>query len=154
MNFSRNRNFWISVAAGCSVAAALFLMRRRSHQLRAALHGYQTRVVHNMSRLTTWRFDHRLRTLSAGNTLRTELESPAVVHWTVNQWDAVEDTHTTEIAPGVHVADLATEGLPPATRVQFTFYWPDVKRWEGEDFELRIEAAAKVGQNGILRADC
>jgi hypothetical protein len=142
------------VAAGCSVATALFMIRKRSYRLRAALHGYRTLVADNMPRLATWRFDRRFRTLPAGSTLRTQLDSPAVVHWTVNQWDTVEDTHTTEIAPGVHVADLATEDLPPATRVHFTFYWPDVKRWEGADFELRIEAAAKVGQDGILRADC
>jgi hypothetical protein len=54
----------------------------------------------------------------------------------------VEDTRTTEIAAGVHVADLATEALPPGARVQFTFYWPAVNRWEGGDFELRVGPAA------------
>jgi hypothetical protein len=142
MNFARNRNLWISVAAGAFLAAAVVTVRNRSPRRKGALFGrYRPRVFGGPSGLLAWRFDHQFRTLPAGKVLRMEFESPAVVHWTVNQWDHVEDTRTTEIAPGVHVVDLATEKLKPGARVQFTFFWPGVNRWEGEDFELKIEPA-------------
>lgn len=143
MNIAQNKKFWISLAAGAACGAFLFSMRRKSHHRTGAPRG-TTRVLEDPARLVAWRFDHQFRTLPAGNALRIEVESPAVVHWTVNQWDSVEDTRTTEIALGVHVVDLATEDLKPGTRVQFTFYWPGVNRWEGEDFDLRIEPATSA----------
>ncbi len=88
-----------------------------------------------------WTFDHRFPVLPAGEKLRIELTNPAVVHWTVDQWDTAHDTRT---APenGVHVAELPTASLKNGTRIQFTFFWPEVNRWEGEDFELIVEEGA------------
>jgi len=63
----------------------------------------------------------------------------------------VEDTHTTGIAAGVHAADLATEELTPGTRIHFTLYWPEVNRWEGEDFELVVEPASGGAARGARR---
>lgn len=148
MRLVRNKTFWLLLATGSALGAALLVMRRRSSAYgRPSIpHGYRTRVVADRSRVRAWRFDQPFPTLAAGNTLRIETLMPAVVHWTVNQWDGVEDTHTTEIDEAVHVADLATEDLPPGTRVQFTFYWPAVNRWEGQDFELRIEPAAQTAE--------
>ncbi len=88
-----------------------------------------------------WTFDERIRILPMGSVLRVEVSSPAIVHWTANQWDAVHDTRTVRRG-GVHVADLQTEELPSGARLQFTFYWPEVNRWEGEDFEVRVEQYA------------
>ncbi len=96
-----------------------------------------------------WRFDRRSDVLPPGRKLRLETVSPAVVRWTCNQWDTVYDTRTALDAAGRHTADLATEELPPGTRVQFTFYWPEVKRWEGEDFALTVQAG---GAHELRRA--
>jgi glucoamylase len=100
-------------------------------------------VSRDRGRFVSWRFDDRFQVLPAGKTLRIELDSPATVHWTVNQWDIAHDTRTVEAEPGLHVADLDTTGLPSGTRVQFTFYWPAVNRWEGEDFEVKLDQAAQ-----------
>jgi len=85
-----------------------------------------------------WSFDHRFTALPAGRNLRVELATPAIVHWTVDQWDTAHDTRT---APenGIHVAELPTASLKSGTRIQFTFFWPEVNRWEGEDFEVTVE---------------
>jgi hypothetical protein len=141
MKLRPGKAFWLSAAAGSAVMAVLLTRRRTRRHTRAAPSGYRTRIAHEASRHVAWRFDRRFRALPAGKALRIETVSPALVHWTANQWDSVEDTHTTEIARGVHAADLATEELPPGVRVHFTFYWPEVNRWEGEDFEVRIDAA-------------
>ncbi len=120
------------MAGGAVFVAALALAVRKAARRRGAP---------DASHRFAWRFDHQFDSLPAGSTLRIELSSPALVHWTADQWDSVEDTHTREVAPGAHIAELATEALPPGVRLHFTFYWPDVKRWEGEDFDIRIEAA-------------
>jgi hypothetical protein len=148
MRLARNKTFWIFLATGSAFGAALIAMKRRtsSYGRPGIPHGYRTRVAGDRARVRTWRFDHSFPTLAAGSTLRIETLMPSVVHWTVNQWDSVEDTHTTEIAAGTHVADLSTEMLKPGTRVQFTFYWPAVNRWEGQDFELRIGLAAATAE--------
>ncbi len=142
MSITLKRTFWVSLAAGSAFAAALLVIGRNRYRRSSVPHRRRPRVSDGKSRLLTWRFNNRITTLPLGHTLRMQLSSPAVVHWTANQWDVVEDTRTAEISSGVHVADLATEQLPPGTLVQFTFYWPGVNRWEGGDFEVRVEPAA------------
>ncbi|HEX8984472.1 MAG TPA: hypothetical protein VF767_03540 [Bryobacteraceae bacterium] len=143
MKWKRRKAFWVSLGVGSAMAAFLLVARRRGMGWRrqAAPHGYRTRIAGDAGQRVTWRFDRRSGSMPPGSTLRIELDSPALVHWTANQWDTVEDTHTTGIAAGVHAADLATEELSAGTRIHFTLYWPEVNRWEGEDFELVVEAA-------------
>ncbi len=89
-----------------------------------------------------WRFNHKLRSLPAGKNLRIETLSPAVIHWSADGWQTVQDAATREVGLGIHLADLATQALPKGRQVQFTFYWPDAKRWEGADFAVATVAAA------------
>jgi glucoamylase len=130
MKITRSKAVWLGlgVLAGTALASRNRLRKRRH-------------VPSQRPQIATWRFDHQFRILPAGENLRVELTSPAIVHWTVNQWDDVEDTRTTEIEPDVHVADLPAKALRPGSRLQFTLYWPNVKRWEGQDFEVRVEPA-------------
>ncbi len=137
MNATKSRTLWLTLGAAGSVAAAFAIYRWRRNGMRSA----RPRLTEDRGNLAIWRFDRRFVNLPAGKVMRIELSTPAIVHWSTNQWDAVQDTRTTEIAPGVHAADLNTENLAPDTRLQFTFYWPQASRWEGEDFEVRIEYA-------------
>ncbi len=93
------------------------------------------------SRLGAWTFDHQFSVMPSGENLHVELTSPAVVHWTVDQWDTAQDTRTVP-ENGLHTAELPTSALSSGTRIQFTFFWPEVNRWEGEDFEVRAEEGA------------
>ena len=72
--------------------------------------------------------------MPAGKILRVETLRPAVAHWGVDAWEGIQDIATHDTGLGVHVADLATTELPPGRRVDVTFYWSDVGRWEGADF--------------------
>ena len=38
------------------------------------------------------------------------------------------------------MADLQTDTLAGGAQITFTFYWPDVNRWEGANFVVRIVA--------------
>jgi glucoamylase len=86
-----------------------------------------------------WRFNNKVRTMSARRTLRVETLAPAMVHWSVDGWGTVRDTPTHDTTLGVHVVDLPTTRLRGADRVDFTFYWPEADRWEGTDFVVCIE---------------
>ena len=69
--------------------------------------------------------------------LRVETLAKAVVHWSMDGWRTVRGTHDTTL--GVHLADLPTTRLRRGDRLDFTFYWPEVDRWEGTDFLVCVE---------------
>jgi glucoamylase len=93
-------------------------------------------------RLATWRFNNKLRAMHAGRRLRLEVRAPVVVHWTRDEWATAHDTAGRDTSLGLWVADLDTQRLPAGSAVRFTFYWPDVDRWEGVDFLVRVNDAA------------
>jgi glucoamylase len=86
-----------------------------------------------------WRFNNKIRTMPLGKILRVETLARATVHWGVNEWSDVRDVETVDTGLGVYVADLATDHLASGGSVQFTFFWPDVTRWEGVDFHVNVE---------------
>jgi glucoamylase len=86
-----------------------------------------------------WRFNNKTRSVPRGRTLRIVLLSPALVHWTVDNWNSAHDTETRDTGLGTHILDLPTASLPAGGEAVFTFYWPSEKRWEGTDFRVRVE---------------
>ena len=91
------------------------------------------------SRLTIWRFNHKCRTMQRGRQLRIEALCPATVHWSVDGWKNTKDSSTRDTGLGVYMVDLPTEGLKPGERVDFTFFWQNVAKWEQTDFAVTIE---------------
>jgi glucoamylase len=86
-----------------------------------------------------WRFNHKIRSMPAGKTLRIETLAPATIHWSADGWSTVQDTTTYAVGLGIHIADLTTAGLTAEAQIRFTIYWPEADRWEGADFTVRIE---------------
>jgi len=85
-----------------------------------------------------WRFNNKIQWLPTGKTLRIETLAPAMVHWSADGWRTTHDTHTRDTGLGIHIVDLPTDRLPKDTCVRFTFYWPEVRRWEGTDFDVHV----------------
>ena len=94
---------------------------------------------HVGSPYSIWRFNQKSRTMSPAKVLRVETLSPAVVNWSSDGWESTRQTETHDSGLGVHVADLDTSKLPAGGVVDFTFYWPGQKTWEGTNFQVRIE---------------
>jgi glucoamylase len=86
-----------------------------------------------------WRFNNKTRSLPAGKRLRIAVLAPATVHWSFDHWQQAADTETRDTGLGVFVADLPTHQLPVDSEIVFTFFWPQGKRWEGENFSLLVE---------------
>lgn len=87
-----------------------------------------------------WRFNHKIRSMPAGKTLRIETLAPASIHWSTDGWSTVQDTTTHAVGLGIHIADLTTAGLTAEAQIRFTLYWPEAARWEGANFTVRIES--------------
>jgi glucoamylase len=86
-----------------------------------------------------WRFNHKCTSIPAGLALRLEVPQSALVHWTVDAWAHAGDQDTVDSGIGLHVADLDIAGLPPGSRVIFTFRWKEAQRWEGRDYAVVVE---------------
>jgi glucoamylase len=91
------------------------------------------------SHRVSWRFNNKVRTMPAGKVLRIETLAPALVHWSADGWHTVRDDASRDTTLGVHVLDLATAHLCPGARIDMTFYWPEVDRWEGTDYLVCVE---------------
>jgi glucoamylase len=96
-------------------------------------------VEKTSSPLVSWRFNNKLRRMPAGAALRIETLAPAIVRWSTDGWQTVDDTATRDTTLGVHVADLPTTRVPAGGMVVLTFYWPLANRWEGTDFVVLVE---------------
>jgi len=92
-----------------------------------------------------WRFNHKIRSMHLGKTLRIETMAPAVIHWSTNDWTTVEDTPSYAGALGIHITDLQTQALAEGRRIRFTFYWAEAHRWEGTDFAICVGSLHRAG---------
>jgi glucoamylase len=81
-----------------------------------------------------WRFNHRIRAIAPGKTLRIEALAAATLRWSTDDWATSHDTASRDAGLGVHVIDLDAPLLPASGSVVFTFHWVDADRWEGCNF--------------------
>ena len=93
------------------------------------------------SRHAYWRFNHRRRTIDHGRILRLEMLVPCVVHWTIDRWQTTHDATAADAGLGEYVVDIHTNSFSPGARIEFTFYWSDVDRWEKTNFSVEVRAA-------------
>lgn len=99
----------------------------------ARYRGVRPEIAHDI-----WGPRYRPRHVRAGNRFSLVLPAPARVHWGNNGWNAVRDSDTQDTGLGVHRVELPLSDLRAGDTVQFTFYWPERKAWEGQDYEVQI----------------
>jgi glucoamylase len=91
-----------------------------------------------------WRMNNKVRTVPRNQTLRLNLLSPALVHWSIDGWKTAHDTETQDTGLGLHILNLPTASLPVGAQAQFTFYWLSEKRWEGKDYTVTVEKSTNT----------
>jgi glucoamylase len=89
--------------------------------------------------LEIWTLRHRLRHIKGGKTLRIITQAPALVHWSVDGWQTIQDAETHNTGLGLCFIDLSTDALPRDTRVSLRCYWTARHQWEGADLEVVIQ---------------
>jgi len=85
-----------------------------------------------------WRFNHKIRSMPPGKLLRIETIAPAVIHWSTDAWNTVQDVTAQDVGLGIYIADLTTKALSEGKQIKFTFYWLGADNWEGTNFTVRI----------------
>ncbi len=100
-----------------------------------------------------WRFNHKIRSMPSSKMLRIETMAPAVIHWSADDWEMVQDVRTYDSGLGIHIANLSTEALPEGKQVKFTFYWPEAGHWEGVDFVVRVDSLRPDGLASAERVE-
>jgi glucoamylase len=86
-----------------------------------------------------WRFNNKPSTFPAGKKLRIEALAPMYVRWSTDGWGHCDEVRSVDTGLGVHIADLPTQELDKDAIVTFTFYWPQEDKWEGVDFDVKVE---------------
>jgi glucoamylase len=99
-------------------------------------------VKHTGSDRGFWRFNQKIRTLPAGQTLRIEALAPATVHWSSDGWQTAHDDATRDTTLGVHLVDLPVQDLQPGAHITFTFDWPQAGHWEGANYDVLVTDGA------------
>jgi len=83
-------------------------------------------------------FNHKCRCFGRGRILRLEVPAAARVHWSSDGWRTIHDSPTTDTGLGLHHFDVPTGQLAVGSEVNFTFFWPEAERWEGQDFRVTV----------------
>jgi glucoamylase len=100
--------------------------------------------------LEIWKFKRQLRAASSGTTLRIQDGHPFRLHWSTDEWKNTTDTDSSTTPLGIHYVDLV---LPKKSEaLQFTFYWPEPRRWGGEDFHVGIERESEGKAKNLKEA--
>ncbi len=87
--------------------------------------------------LEVWKPTRQVRDVIAGQVLRIQAPASFRLHWTNDVWVSASDTRSTSTGLGIDFADIGIPGNQKAP-VQFTFFWPDTNRWDGNNYEVRV----------------
>ena len=72
-----------------------------------------------------------------GQVLRIQAPASFRLHWTNDTWVSASDTPSASTGLGIEFADIAIPDNQKAP-VQFTMFWPGTNRWDGHNYEVRV----------------
>jgi glucoamylase len=94
--------------------------------------------VRPRSQRAHWSRRMQIGWITEGQRLRLMLERSCMVHWGVDDWQAVRDDATVDGPLGLHVADLATEHLKTGQRIIFSIMELTPDNWIEHDRVVAI----------------
>jgi glucoamylase len=89
-----------------------------------------------------WKFNRQPGRIRAGIPLRIQTNEPFRLRWSVDEWATYSDVEGRETSLGVHFVDLDM-GPEQKAPIRFTFYWTEASRWEGRDYAVTVDPAAR-----------
>jgi glucoamylase len=101
---------------------------------------YERYVRRNVqARHAIWSQANKTQLVRAGRTLRIQTTRSALVHWSLDGWHTTRDTTARALgALRIWVADLETSALLVGGVVDFTIFYPDEQRWEGQNYRVTV----------------
>ncbi|PWB69579.1 MAG: glucan 1,4-alpha-glucosidase [Anaerolineales bacterium] len=95
-------------------------------------------LVERTSEFTLWAFNHKIRKLKQGKTLRLFLSAPARIRWSTDEWSHEKESDTHDSTLGIHIVDIPTHRLSVGTTIRFTIHWLKPEHWEGTDYIVEV----------------
>lgn len=93
----------------------------------------------NSFRFSMWSFFNRQKTIPRGYGLRIMVLAPATIRLTVDDWASFRDIDVKDSGLGVYYIDIDASAIGDrSSRIIFTFYWKQVDKWEGKNYEIGI----------------
>jgi glucoamylase len=89
------------------------------------------------SRLRVWKANHHAKSVAPGDRLRVQASQPFTMHWSIDEWQHVNDTGSISTPIGFEYVDLDI-GASQTAPVRFTFNWRQTGSWEGRDYTVTI----------------
>ena len=87
-----------------------------------------------------WSFRYQLRRMPPQKTLRVIAGAEAIIVWSADSWTTTNKSETVTChGLNVRFVDLPTAALASRCVVEFTFFWKESQRWEGRNWQVRIE---------------
>ena len=93
-------------------------------------------------KLEVWKPVRHVRQMKSGQMLRIQAPAPFRLHWTNDDWQVAHDSDSQHTNFGIDFVDVRV-ALQQRGPLRFTFFWSQEDRWEGRDFQVRIEAAGE-----------
>jgi glucoamylase len=98
------------------------------------------------SPLEVFRLERQVDSMPAGRKLRVVANDHFSLVWTVDDWKTVRNKESRSAGCVGHFADMETEPGQDG-RVIFTMKWYPDNRWEGRNFEVRLDAIEDAVEN-------
>ena len=81
-----------------------------------------------------WTSAHQINTFAPGRRVKIQLETPALIRWSADEWASYKESATHETGLGLHIAELPTQIMRPGAVMAWTIHYPD--SWEGRNYTL------------------
>ena len=101
-----------------------------------------------------WRRSEPFERLPAGRALLIESSDPFRLHWGVDGWCDIADLPSEPQGLGMHGVRLDADALSPHSAIDFTFYFPDRRSWEGMDHHIALRKGAEPPHIAPAGARC
>ncbi|MGV2827721.1 glycoside hydrolase family 15 protein [Myxosarcina sp. GI1(2024)] len=91
---------------------------------------------YNSKPMEVWKFHRQVTTIDKGTILRIQADKSFKLHWTNDEWQAIQDLESTRIAAlGLNYVDLTADKLSP---IEFTFFWTGSNNWEQRNYRVKV----------------
>lgn len=87
--------------------------------------------------LEIWKFNYQINTIKSGYTLRIQADTSFRLHWSISDWQTVNDNDSTTTAIGINFVDISIDSYQKDT-INFTFFWIEANHWENRNYQVNI----------------
>lgn len=91
------------------------------------------------SDIASWKKNKPIKRMMASNTLRIVTHAPAILHWSKDDWQTVNDDRLMPPGLDLFYIDMPAGTFKTGDTIVFTFFYPIEDAWEGQDYRIAVE---------------